>query len=175
MTSRLAWAGLLLSVVGLAGAARGGATLVRKPVTKGLGHGAIYQPRLDKRSCYGSSPSVKLGRHHCTTLTQLTNASAETKPAVAADSRALYIAAQSGVLVLRRDASGGLAADSCLVLVGPCGETKNDEGADVSEVVLGPDGRQLYVLLDRPRDGGVEIHAMPIGADDRLSMDQACL
>lgn len=175
MTSRLTWAALLALVVGLAGAGLARAVLVSKPVTKGLGHGAIYQPPLDKRSCYGSSPKVKVGGHTCTTITQLTNASAETKPAVAADSRALYVAAQSGVLVLKRDASGGLAADSCLVLVGGCGQAENDEGADVSEVVLGPDGRQLYVLLDRQRDGGVEIHAMPIGADDRLSMDASCL
>jgi hypothetical protein len=68
----------------------------------------------------------------------LTGASTVTKPAVAADSRALYVAAQSGVLALKRDSSGRFAYDSCLVLVGPCGQGENNEGADVSELVLGP-------------------------------------
>jgi hypothetical protein len=95
------------------------------------------------------------------------------RPVVASDSKAIYLAANEGVLVLRRDRTGRLAYDSCQPATGPCGAL--DDGNTISELVLGPGGHQLYTLIQRQRDNGAEIHGLPIGADDRLGPAPGCL
>jgi hypothetical protein len=168
-TVALALAGALLTI-----AAPTGATLVNKPVTKGLGRGAIYQAPLSKRSCFGSDSDVSLVRQRCTYVPQLNRVDTTVRPAVAPDSRALYLASQGGVLVLKRDSKGALAFGSCAELSAACG-SDGAQGTRVSEVVAGPGGHQLYALLERQQDGGTEIHALGIGGDDRLTPDPSCL
>jgi DNA-binding beta-propeller fold protein YncE len=165
-------AGLALLAALLIVASPTGATLVKKPVTKGLGSGAIFQGPLGKRSCYGSAASVSLGRQRCTLIAELDKADPTIPPAVASDSRALYIASQGGVVILKRDSSGGLSFGSCAVIAGACGAIESGD-ASVTQLVVGPGGRQLYVVLVR-RDA-TEIHALAIGAGDGLAPDPSCL
>ncbi|MEA2426294.1 MAG: hypothetical protein QOH13_2704 [Thermoleophilaceae bacterium] len=165
---------LALGAALLTSASPSAATVVDKPVTKGLGRGAIYQAPLTRHSCLVVDPEARLGRQRCTEVQELNRVDITVRPQAAPDSRALYIADQAGVLVLRRDAGGVLAFDSCAPLTGDCGEDSAD-GTRVSEVVPGPGGHQLYVVIERSRDGGTEIHAMGIGANDRLTPDPSCL
>jgi hypothetical protein len=150
------------------------ATVVNKPVTKGLGKGAIWQAPLSKRSCFGSAPKVSLARQRCTHIPQLDRVDITVRPQSAPDSKALYLADQAGVLVLSRASSGALSFGSCAAMTGACGKDGAD-GTRVSEVVVGPGGRQLYVVIERQQDGGTEIHTMAIGAGDRLTPDPSCL
>jgi hypothetical protein len=147
---------------------------VGKPRTKGLTHGAIYQAPLAKGSCYGGAASVRLGRQRCTTIPQLRRVDSTVRPVVAPDSRAVYLAAQGGVVVLGRDSSGRLSYRACAELTGPC-ESPSGDGSHVSELVVGPDRKQLYALVTRERDGGTEIHPLTIGGGDELSRGAPCL
>src|SRR3954451_6171878 len=135
--------------------------------------GAIYQAPLSPRSCAGFGSRAQLGRQRCTRIPELEHIDTTVRPVVAADSKALYIAAQEGVLVLRRTAAGGLAYDSCAQITGPCGAL--DDGNTITNLFLGPGGHRLYVTVDRQRDGGVEIHPLPVGADDGLGAEPGCL
>lgn len=168
-------AALLALICVVLGVSTTSATIVNKPVTKGLGHGAFYQAPLGKRSCYGSHAGIRLEAHRCTLLAQLKGANATTPLAVAADSRAIYAASGGGVLVLNSNQSGDISFNSCAVITSPCGVYENDEGATVKEIDVGPGGRQLYVLIDRAQEEGTEIHAMAIGSDHGLSPDPSCL
>jgi hypothetical protein len=146
----------------------------RRPVsrTPRLGSGAVYQAPLGPHSCYGSAP-LRLGAQRCTTISQLAGADSTVRPVVAPDSRAVYVADQGGVLVLRGDGRGGLSYDSCLRVSDACGAQA--DGSIVSQLVLGPGGHELYVVLSRQRDGGAELLGLPIGAGDRLGAAPACL
>jgi len=155
----LALAGALLTI-----ASPSGATLVTKPVTKGLGRGAIYQAPLSKRSCFGSASDVSLVRQRCTYVPQLNRVDTTVRPAVAPDSRALYLPSQGGVLVLKRDSKGALAFGSCAELSAACG-SDGAQGTRVSEVVAGPGGHQLYALLERQQL--VSVDGLGAGALDR--------
>jgi hypothetical protein len=150
------------------------ARVLKDPVAaKSLGSGAIYQARLSARSCVARAQPARLGRQRCTTIAQLKGVDTTVRPVVAADSKAIYLAANDGVLVLRRDRTGRLAYDSCQPVTGPCGAL--EDGNTVSELVLGPGGQQLYAVVQRQRDNGAEIHGLPIGADDRLGPAPGCL
>jgi hypothetical protein len=147
---------------------------INTPVpAKKLSAGAIYQAPLSALSCVGVGRRAVLGRQRCTRIPELAHIDATVRPVVAADSKALYIAAQDGVLVLRRTAAGGLAYDSCAQVTGPCGGL--EDGNTITSLLLAPGGRTLYVTVDRQRDGGVEIHPLPIGTDDRLTAAPGCL
>ena len=149
-------------------------TPVPKPLTRGLAPGAIYQARLGKDSCYAAVATVRLGRQRCTTISQLRRVDSTVRPVVAPDSTAVYLAAGGGVLVLRRDSAGRLSYRACAELSGPCDSLAAD-GSKVSEMALGPDGKQLYALVFRERDGGTEIHPLTIGGDDGLARGASCL
>src|SRR5436190_825786 len=83
--------------------------------------GAIYQAPLSPRSCVGFGRNARLGRQRCATIPELEHIDTTVRPVVAPDSKALYVAAQDGVVVLRRTTVGGLAYDSCAQITGPCG------------------------------------------------------
>jgi hypothetical protein len=164
---------VVLPVLGLC-AADAQPRVLKDPVAaKDLGSGAIYQARLSVRSCAARAQPARLGRQRCTTIAQLKGVDTTVRPVVAPDSKAIYLAANDGVLVLRRDRTGRLAYDSCQPVTGPCGAL--DDGNTVSEMVLGPGGHQLYAVVQRQRDNGAEIHGLPIGADDRLGPAPGCL
>ena len=147
---------------------------INTPVpAKTLSAGTIYQAPLSARSCVGLGGRAVLGRQRCTTIPQLKHVDPTVRPVVAPDSRALYIAAQDGVLVLRRTAAGGLAYDSCAQVTGPCGGL--EDGNTITALTLAPGGHTLYVTVDRQRDNGVEIHPLPLGAGDRLGAEPGCL
>jgi hypothetical protein len=95
-------------------------------------------------------------------------------PAIAGDGRTLYLASQGGVLALARAPSGALSVLQCVRLTGPCDGFSGD-ATNVSQVVMAPDGRHLYVLVTRQRDGGSELHALAHAGDGRLSPDPSCL
>ncbi len=139
----------------------------------GPASGALRQAPLSARSCVGAARVARLGHQVCTTIRELKGVDTTVRPVVAADSRAIYLAAGDGVVVLRRDGTGRLAFDSCRPVSGPCGA--QDDGNLVSEMVLGPGGHELYVVLQRQRDGGAEISGFPVGAGDRLGDAPACL
>jgi hypothetical protein len=168
---------MALAVVLLAVGTRAGASApfpINKPVPANqLRAGALYQAPLRARSCVGLGSRAVLGRQRCTTIPELKHIDTTVRPVVAADSKALYIAAQDGVLVLRRTAAGGLAYDSCTQITGPCGGL--EDGNTITDLLLAPGGHTLYVTVDRQRDNGVEIHPLPIGTGDRLTAAPGCL
>ncbi len=135
--------------------------------------GALRQAPLSARSCVGAARVARLGHQVCATIHELKGVDTTVRPVVAADSKAIYLAAGDGVLVLRRGPNGRLAYDSCRPVSGPCGAL--DDGNLVSEMVLGPGGHELYVVLQRERDGGAEIRGFPVGPGDRLGDAPACL
>ena len=104
---------VLLAGVALCAPTAQGRVLEDPVPAKDLGAGAIYQARLSARSCVARARSVRLGRQRCATIAQLKGVDTTVRPVVAADSKAIYLAANDGVLVLRRDRTGRLAYDSC--------------------------------------------------------------
>jgi hypothetical protein len=147
---------------------------VGKPLTKGLPHGAVFQPKPSARHCFGSNGAVRLGRVRCTTIAQLRHVDTTQPPHFARDSRVVYLAAQGGVLLLKRDSAGGLSYLDCFQISGPCTAFTGD-GTSVLEMAVTADGKHLYVLLNRAQDEGTELHALAIGPDDRLTADPSCL